>query len=229
MVLSVFISYFYKEVLLYIFVKPCLLYHNLDTNFYFIYTNLTEIMNMYIKIILFVSSQLTCILLAYHLRTFIKPGLYYKENKIIDGITKYAFVILTTFILLMYYKIIPYSWNFFTNISTTPFQLYFEAKLTEYLNFFFSIYYVAVINSQLFIILVLFLKTSKNYVREIKQKRKIFYFIIFTLSAIITPPDVNSLILLSFMAISFLEIIIITLLTSRYFCKKGYNFKKVNN
>lgn len=231
-ILSVFISYIYKEVLLYILIKPCLLYHNLETNFYFIYTNLMEVFNIYLKLILFASNQLTLIMIVIHFRTFIQPGLYYYENKIIKDIAKYIFIILTSFILLIYFKIIPYSWNFFTNVNTTTiFNLYFEAKLIEYLDFFISIYYVAIINSLIFIIFILYLKIHHSYIEKIKQNKKLFYFFIFLISTVITPPDINSLIILSIILISFLEIITLIIVISRYTYKEInlIKFKEANS
>jgi len=227
-IFSIFISYFYKETLLYILIKPCLTSHDFEENFYFIYTNITEIFETYLTIVLFIGNQLTFLILIYHLITFLKPGLYKHEHNFAITLLRYNFSITTCIMFLIYYKIIPYSWYFFTNINTSIFKFYLEAKLSEYLTFFFHLYGMGIIYSQFFVFIILFLKTQKNYINKITNTKKMLYFIILLISTVITPPDINSLLVISFFIISLLELLIILIIISKQF-KNCNNLKRANN
>lgn len=76
----IFVSYFYKETLLFLFIEPDYLFitFNIKSPFsYFIFTDIFEIFSVYIQLILFVSLQVLFIFLLYHFFVFLIPGLFF--------------------------------------------------------------------------------------------------------------------------------------------------------
>lgn len=201
------ICYNYKEILLYIIIKP-----SINTTFtlnkiYFITTNVTEIFNTYIYLANFISNKIIYFFFLMHFFLFINTGLYKFEISIIKKIIL-VYIILSMFSLIfLYYIILPTSWNFFFNFQDIIFNnqlnLYFEAKLSEYLNFFINLNKLTTIVSQIFTIVFIYINNTQNYLKFIKEKKKFIFFFLFLITTLITPPDIFSQLFLG----SFINII----------------------
>ena len=75
---TILVSYFYKETLLFIVVQSNT-FINVNEHlafFYFIFTDVTEILSVYLKLIMFLSSQIFFIYLIYHFFFVFKPGTF---------------------------------------------------------------------------------------------------------------------------------------------------------
>ena len=209
---SFIICFFYKEISLYFLLKP------LNKLNYLLITHITEIFLFYIKIITFLANQLTFLLIILHFYFFFFPGFTKKENKKIKLFLFILFIIYLSINLIFYIYIYPISWNFFTNFNknfynnNSSINFYFEYKLSELLEFFFFLYSILYLIFQFFFFLLIFFKITKNYLFIIKKYKKIFYFIFFLFSSIITPPDIISQIFLSFILILTFELLNILLI-----------------
>nr|QYJ09261.1 Sec-independent protein translocase component TatC [Pleurosigma sp. mgcode 4] len=207
----IFISYFYKEILLFVCMKPSI-YSNTSTIFYFIFTDVKEVFSVYITLIFFLSNQILMFYLIYHVLSFISLGLYkfeYRYCKLVF-ITSIFFWF---FSLIIFTKILfPISLNFFLSFQTlTSFKslnFHFEAKLSEYLNFYIMFYYICTFYCQIFVVLVFFFDYINTNLNLIKNFRKLFYYLFIFLSTLVTPPDVFSQILFSICLICIYEILI---------------------
>lgn len=182
---------FYKDLLLHMFLITPKKLSN-ESNFsYFILTDVTEIFNVYLKLIFFFSFQTILFMLFYHFILFISPGLFKVEFKYL----KFSFVFFTliTFFsfLIAYFIIIPLSWGFFLSfhesLTNKSFTIYFEAKLIEYFNFYISFYYLCNLYFQLFVLLFFILNYIHNNYNYFKKFRKIFYFCFVFFSSLICP------------------------------------------
>ena len=218
--------YFYKEVILYILLKPSLSEPKTD-NLYFIYTNLTELFSTYLDITFFVSNHVLGLLLVFQIYSFLKPSLYKHESDLIKQTFTQLLVVLLLSATITYYIIIPYSWDFFINFeknkSNNVISLHFEAKLIEYLHFFYKAYFLCTMTSMLFCLLLYYTNTIYYYTLYIKKYRKIIYFLIFLWSTTLTPPDVASLLLLSFFIILNYEIMDFSILLKNNYFKQYLN------
>jgi sec-independent protein translocase protein TatC len=199
------VCYFYKETLLFLFIG----FSNYDvlagSKPYFIFTDVTEIFTVYAQLIFFISNQILFIKLSYHMLMFLSLGLYkfeYVNLKFVFGILLSSWLIS---IFLLNKILMPLSWKFFlsfqdqTHLKTI--SLFFEAKLSEYFNFYISLYYICLLNFIFFILVSLFINSVSNDLNKIKSFRKIFYFIFLMFSTLTTPPDILSQLLLSFILI----------------------------
>jgi len=205
------ICYIYKDVLLFTFIKPSLYLFKINT-LYFIFTNLTEIFSTHIKLASFIGNQVFILYGIYHIFIFIVPGLYKFEYQNFKFIITCGIIVWILTIVILYKLILPWSWNFFLSfqqtLSNNKLQLYFEARLWEYLSFFIKLYNISIINCQFIILIFLYINSIKKKLNFIKNFRKFIYFLIFSISALITPPDILSQMVLSLITIIIYETIL---------------------
>ena len=209
----------YKEILLFLAIKISFLTTNFSdtchSKLYFIFTDIKELFNVYFKLIFFITNQFSLLFFFYHFFMFFYLGLYIKEYKKLKIGLKFTGLTFVIAILLSFFLIIPLTWDFFLNFQYKIYNfqmstLFFEAKISEYINFIIKIY-----NSCLYSFLfvnALFLVVNKSFSKikpqKIKKFRKFFYFLSFLFSTIITPPDFVIQFFLSFFLILIYEIFI---------------------
>lgn len=208
-VVIAFISYLYKETLLYLILKSNL--DNLTFN-YFIFTNITEVFSMYLKLIYFVANQIVIFYICYHILIFLTPALYALEYNYL----KFIFTLLVSFwvvsVMFLNQILIPFTWNFFLSfqqkLSNQTIYLHFEAKINEFLDFYIVSYYICLFNCLFFVVLTSFLYYINGNLVLIKKSRKLLYFLFIFLSTLITPPDIISQLILSFCFITIFEVVV---------------------
>lgn len=213
------ICYYYKEkILLFLFYPVYKTYLcNVDLlSFYidyFIFTNVSDIFNVYLNIVIFFSNQITIIFLFYHITTFLSPGLYFFEYKKLIFLIN-VFLLSHVFSFILTNEILlPLSWNFFLYYSKLHnfnkiIKFFFEPKATDYFNYYKNLYYLSLLNFCFIAFASNFVIYLNSSLIKIKTYRKIFYFNFILFSTFITPPDVISQILLSLILIVFYEFLI---------------------
>ena len=206
--ISFFISYNYKETLLFLLIKLNNKLYNLDS-FYFITTNLTEVFNVYIKICFFISNQFFIIFLVYNSLLFISPGLFYNEYKNLKFIIFVSLFLNGISIVCFNYVFLPYLWSFFLSYFENNFvesvNIFFEIQITDYLLFYLKTYYICILVSQFFVVIFVLLTFISNKIDVIKTTRKFLFSFFLIFSTLVTPPDVISQLLLTLFLISFYE------------------------
>ena len=181
---TLLICYWYKEVLLFLLTQM----HINDENLYFIFTDVTELFSVYLKLIFFFSIQITLWYSFYYLFSFLSTALYSYEFKVISFFLSSSTFFLVLSSLLSSYIIIPFGWNFFLSFQSQQ-GFYFEARISEYFNFYNNTYILCLIYCQLFTLLFIFLAEIEQNYFYIKKYRKLYYyaFLIFaTLSQLAT-------------------------------------------
>lgn len=211
--ISIFlITYLYKEILLFELLKPTIGKPTIMFN-NFIFTNVTELFSVYIELAVFISKQITTFYVFYHTFSFLSPGLYVYEYNLL----KFFFKIIGTFWLIAtifyYCYLAPMIWDFFLsfqdNLSKQQITIKFEAKISEYLDFFIEMYNVCNLQFQIFVFIILLFNYYSDNKHLIKQFKKILYFCFLLIATIITPPDIFNQLLIYFGLILFFEIIIV--------------------
>ena len=133
-IFALFIAYNNKKQLLFLtFYSNNKIY--LDKNFYFITTDITDLLASYLTISYFLTNQLILIYALYNIIIFLAPGLYnFEYNKIKTKLKIILFIICFCF-LFTNCSLLPTFWNFFSNyiITNDNVPVYFEAKITEYI------------------------------------------------------------------------------------------------
>ena len=210
--ISVFIvSYYYKEILLFLLVKLSVKEAEL-AYFYFIATSLTDIFNTYLEMSYFISFQVSLIIIIYNLLSFLSPGLFMYEYKKIIYFIKTFFVFTLLGLYVLNFQVIEYLFKFFLSFnesSSTNLEVFFEFKITEYLQFYKSIYYTAILLSQFFVLIFLFIDHTPNKTKFVLTTRKFFYLTFLLVSTMATPPDVLSQLMTTFSLIAYFEFLVV--------------------
>ena len=208
---TIFISYSYKEKILFLCLKPNLQYFKTDS-FYFIFTDLTEIFTTYLELCYFVTNQFFLIKLIYHLIIFISPGLYKFEYKKLTNLILLNFFFFGIFFLILNNILLPLCWNFFLSFKDTTMysvNFFFEAKINEFINFYLKFYKFCLLCSSIFVFIYVgleFLKINNNVFIKL---RKNLYFSFLILATVLTPPDIISQLFFFLIFIFFFELLLI--------------------
>ena len=158
-----------------------------------IFTALHETFITYLKVAFFAAIFLGSPILLIQIYKFIAPGLYKNEKKAILPYLVFTPILFLFGGLLVYYLVMPLAIKFFLSFETVgsstnlPIQL--EAKVNEYLSLIMRLIFAFCISFQLPILLNLLARigiVSSNY---LKNTRRYVIVIIFTVAAILTPPD----------------------------------------
>jgi len=158
-----------------------------------IFTALHETFLTYLKLAFFSAFFFSCPLILIQIWKFIAPGLY-KDEKL----ALLPFLVATPILflfggMLVYYLIMPLAIDFFLSFETTstngslPIQL--EAKVNEYLSLVMRLILAFGISFQLPVFLTLLAKVGFIDSEYLKTRRKYVVIIIFSMAAILTPPD----------------------------------------
>tara|TARA_Y100000768_G_C23867433_1_gene628760 strand:- start:43 stop:795 length:753 start_codon:yes stop_codon:yes gene_type:complete len=188
-----------------------------------IFTALHETFITYLKVAFFSAIFLGSPILLIQIYKFIAPGLYQNEKKAILPYLISTPILFLLGGLLVYYLVMPLAIKFFLSFETVgssntlPIQL--EAKVNEYLSLIMRLIFAFGLSFQLPILLNLLARigvVNSNYLKKI---RRYFVVIIFTVAAILTPPDPITQIGL---AIPLLLLYELSIITVKFTEKKNY-------
>lgn len=199
--------YWYKDVLLFLVTQI----HLNDENLYFIFTDVTELFYTYFNLVFFFSIQITIWYLFYHIVFFLSPALYMQEFKFLSFLFKSSIFFWLFSSFFSSYIIIPFGWSFFLGFQYQQ-GFYFEARISEYFEFYTGLYILCLIYCQLFMLMFLFLNDIQESGPYVKKYRKLYYYVFLVLSTILTPPDLISQIFATILIIVVYEIILFFLI-----------------
>lgn len=213
--LILLVGYIFKEILLSTVVDS----YNISGDYfspvelsYFIFTDVVEVFNVYVCLILFVGKQVLFFQVCYHFLMFLIPGLTKKEyrNLFLLFITSSSLFLLS--IILFKKFLFPFSWNFFLSfkdfVTLKSLTLHFEAKLSNYVMFFIDFYFSCVFCFQFFLLPFFLVVYFKLDLSNFKSFRKFLYYGCIIFSTLITPPDIMSQVVLSSIFIIGCEILV---------------------
>ena len=208
------ISYGFKEKLFGILIRP--LMQVMDEGDTLIFTGIPEAFFTFLKVSLLSGLLLAIPVIMYEFWMFIAPGLYKNERKLMLPI-----VIISSFFfiggaLFGYFIVFPYGFQFLLGFATDtlrPFPsmkeyLSFSAKLLLAFGFVFELPIVITFLARIGLVTVDFLKKNRKYA----------VLIFFAGSAILTPPDVVTQVMMSIPLMILYEISIVG---ARVFGKKA--------
>ncbi|NCP62857.1 MAG: twin-arginine translocase subunit TatC [Alphaproteobacteria bacterium] len=162
-----------------------------------IYTGLPEAFLTYLKVTLFAAFFVSFPLLAIQIWRFIMPGLYKNEKE-----TFFIFMVATPLLFIIgagfaFYGIIPMAWKFFlsyeTSAAVTGLAIRLEARVSEYLSMTLQMMIAFGLCFQLPLVLLLLAKLGVLSSRSLAEKRRYAIVLILIASAVLTPPDVLSM------------------------------------
>ena len=188
------ISYTFADYLYNFLVEPYAnAVKNDDVSRRLIFTALHETFITYLKVAFFAAIFLGSPILLIQIYKFIAPGLYKNEKKAILPYLIFTPVLFLLGGILVYYLVMPLAIKFFLSFETTgssttlPIQL--ETKVNEYLSLIMRLIFAFGISFQLPILLNLLARTGVVNSDYLKKTRRYVIVIIFSVAAILTPPD----------------------------------------
>lgn len=166
-----------------------------------IYTGLTEAFLTYLKVAMFAGFCASFPIIATQIWAFIAPGLFSGEKKVV-----LPFLIMTPVLFFIgaafaYYFVFPNAYAFFLSFESpateTMLAIQLEAKVNEYLSFVMRLILAFGICFEMPLCLALLGRSGFVSAKGLIDKWRIAVVAIFTLSAIITPPDIFSMVALA--------------------------------
>lgn len=216
------ISYYYKNILVFLLTKYII--YDQKINFYLIYTNISELLSFYLKIMNFLTINTVLYFILYQIILFINFALYKNEYNLIKKTIGYLLILNISLSYIITIYLFPFLWIFFNQFQKTfIFNLiYFEVKINEYLKAFFNTYDLT---KYYFLISIFSIFLFKNYINlniVLKFRKFYFLFIIILISILINDIIVQQI--LNLLSIFCYELIIFYLIYSIYY-KKAIKLK----
>jgi sec-independent protein translocase protein TatC len=194
LLLAFIFCYIFSEEIYKFLVKPysdAVIENKLDRRL--IFTALHEAFLTYLKVAFFASFFITSPIILSQIWKFVAPGLYRDEKK---ALLPYLVATPLLFLLgglLVYYLIMPLAIKFFLSFESQgevgSIAIQLEAKVNEYLSLIMRLIFAFGISFQLPVILSLLARIGVIDSLYLKKRRKYVVVIIFTIAAILTPPD----------------------------------------
>jgi len=180
------LSYIFSKRIYYLLMQPLL--DVLPPEGTFIFTGLTEAFFTYLKVSLLAGIFIASPVVLYQLWSFIAPGLYEKEK-----IYAYPFVIFSTIsfvggALFGYFAVFPIGFKFFMGFATEAIRPLPSVK--EYLSFSAKLLISFGVLFELPLFVLFLSKIGIVNAKMLSSQRKYALVVAFIASAVFTPPDV---------------------------------------
>ena len=147
------------------------------------------------KLVIYLSIFITIPYILYHLWSFIAPGLYSHEKKLI-----FPLILSSSFLFYLgasfaYFVVFPLIFVFFIGIAPTDVAI--MTDIGRYLDFVIALFFAFGFSFEVPIITVLLITSGVTTREKLALKRPYIIVGAFTLGMLLTPPDVISQILLA--------------------------------
>lgn len=160
-----------------------------------IFTALPEAFFTYIKVALVAGFFLTSPYIFYQLWLFISPGLYKEERKYLIPIGFFSALFFVVGASFGYFVVFPFAFKFFMGFTTEfikPFP-----KLNEYLGFSLKLLFAFGVIFELPLVIFFLARLGLVTSTMLRKVRKFAFLGCFVISAVLTPPDVVSQLLMA--------------------------------
>ncbi len=205
------IAYGFKEQLFEILKSPLG-----DTEF--ITTAIQEGFFTYLKVAFLAGIMAAVPVILYQFWMFVAPGLYNKERRLLIPIIVLSSFFFVGGAIFGYFVVFPFGFKFL--LSVTPSEIIPRLSMKEYLNFSSKLLLAFGLVFELPLIITFLAKLGIVSVDFLKKNRKYAILLFFVGSAILTPPDVVTQVMMAFPLMLLYEISIIG---ARIFGKKKFD------
>ncbi len=208
-IIKILIALFVCFVISFNFIKPILSFlteplKGFVTTGNLVYLKLTDGFFLFFKVSLIIALLLASPIIIYQIFMFLAPGLFEHEKRLLKIFITIGFLSFFTGFSLLYKLVLPIFLNFFSKFVFDFYEVY--PNINEYLDFVlkFNLYAGILFTIPFAIFLMIHFKIIK--LSQVLELRKLFIILSFVISAIITPPDLLSQILVAIIIIALFEI-----------------------
>jgi len=160
-----------------------------------VFLNAPDVFFTYLKIALVLSIFLTAPITFYQAWAFVAPGLYQHERKLFLSFFIASLVLLFAGAAFAFYAVFPMIFSFFLSFSSDTIQA--MPAIKEYLTLVLKLLFAFGISFQVPIVVIALTRLDIMDVDSLAAKRRYVIVWAFILSAILTPPDIISQIMLA--------------------------------
>ena len=164
------------------------------------------------KLTLFCAIFISFPFILYQIWSFIAPGLYKNEKKLLLPLLISSSLLFYLGVLFAYFIIFPILFSFLT--ATAPDGIIIMTDINHYLNFILKLFFAFGISFEIPIATILLIKTKFISIEKLSSNRPYVIFFAFFMGMLLTPPDVISQVLL---AIPIWLLFEVGLIFSKYF------------
>jgi len=182
-----------------------------------IFTSLPEMFIAYIKVALIAGIILAIPVVFYELWMFLAPALYRKEIKYLIPFVFFSTILFVAGSLFGYFVVFPYGFKFFIGFATEDIQALPSVK--QYFSFTIRLLLAFGLVFEMPVVVFFLTKIGLVTPDSMKKFRKFAILCSFILSAILTPPDVATQIMMALPIIILYELSII--ISKGIYRKKG--------
>jgi len=199
------ISYIFSKQLFSFLILP--LTEVLPADSHLIFTNLPEMFIAYIKVALIAGIILAIPVIFYELWMFLAPALYRREKGYLIPFVLFSSILFLVGSLFGYFVVFPYGFKFFIGFATEDIQALPSVK--QYFSFTIRLLLAFGLVFELPVVVFFMTKIGLITPDSMKRFRKFAILSSFILSAILTPPDVATQIMMALPIIILYEVSII--------------------
>lgn len=199
------ISYIFSKQLFSFLILP--LTEVLPADSHLIFTNLPEMFIAYIKVALIAGITLAIPVIFYELWMFMAPALYRREKGYLIPFVLFSSILFLVGSLFGYFVVFPYGFKFFIGFATEDIQALPSVK--QYFSFTIRLLLAFGLVFELPVVVFFMTKIGLITPDSMKRFRKFAILSSFILSAILTPPDVATQIMMALPIIILYEVSII--------------------
>ena len=199
------VCYCFKEKLFSFLTAPLITAMGPDSKM--IFTGLPEAFSTYLKVSLLGGIILALPLIFYEFWMFVSPGLYRKEKKFLIPVVILSILFFLAGSSFGYFLVFPYGFKFFLGFSTGTIQA--MPSMKEYLGFASKMLLAFGLIFELPLVITFMARMGLVTIPFLKKNRKYAILLFFAGSAMITPPDVITQVLMAIPLMVLYEISII--------------------
>ncbi|MBC7007449.1 twin-arginine translocase subunit TatC [Pseudoalteromonas sp. BZK2] len=193
-ILLIFISLVYFANDIYSFVAAPLI-ANLPSTATMIATDVTAPFFAPFKLTLFVALFAAIPMILHQVWSFIAPGLYQHEKRMLMPILASSILLFYSGIAFCYFVVLPIILGFFTN--TGPDMMTLAPDISSYLSFALKLFFAFGIAFEIPVAIMLLCWSGATTTKSLKEKRPYIVVGVFVVAMFLTPPDVLSQTLLA--------------------------------
>lgn len=193
-ILIIFISLVYFANDIYDFIAAPLI-ANLPSTATMIATDVTSPFIAPFKLTLFVALFAAIPMILHQVWSFIAPGLYQHEKRMLMPILASSILLFYSGIAFCYFVVLPIILGFFT--STGPDMITLAPDISSYLSFALKLFFAFGIAFEIPVAIMLLCWSGATTTKSLKEKRPYIVVGVFVVAMFLTPPDVLSQTLLA--------------------------------